>query len=118
MALQHSLNTDVLVIGGGMAGAWAALGAVRTGARVTLVDKGYCGTSGVTATAGPGHWWVPPAEREQAVRQRAANAGGLAEASWMRRIIETTWPRWHGTTDFLWMRRAAPSSARCADPST
>src|SRR5450830_140924 len=91
MALQNSLNTDVLVIGGGMAGAWAALGAVRTGARVTLVDKGYCGTSGVTATAGPGHWWVPPAEREQAVRQRAANAGGLAEASWMRRIIETTW---------------------------
>ncbi|MBV5291805.1 MAG: FAD-binding protein [Curvibacter lanceolatus] len=91
MALENSLSTDVLVIGGGMAGAWAALGAVRTGARVTLVDKGYCGTSGVTATAGPGHWWVPPAEREQAVRQRAANAGGLAEAPWMRRIIETTW---------------------------
>jgi len=91
VAHENSLNTDVLVIGGGMAGAWAALGAVRTGARVTLVDKGYCGTSGVTATAGPGHWWVPPAEREQAVRQRAANSGGLAEASWMRRIIETTW---------------------------
>ena len=91
MAFENSVDTDVLVIGGGMAGAWAALGAVRSGARVTLVDKGYCGTSGVTATAGPGHWWVPPAEREQAVRQRAANSGGLAEGPWMRRIIETTW---------------------------
>lgn len=91
MRLENSLSTDVLVIGGGMAGAWAALGAARTGARVTLVDKGCCGTSGVTATAGPGHWWVPPDGREQAVRQRAANSGGLAEAPWMRRILETTW---------------------------
>ncbi len=48
-------ETDVLVIGGGLAGAWAAIGAVRSGASVVLVDKGYFGASGVTATAGPGH---------------------------------------------------------------
>jgi hypothetical protein len=46
-----SLATDVLVIGGGFAGAWAARR--LAGADVVLVDKGYCGTSGVTATAGP-----------------------------------------------------------------
>ncbi|MDU1671487.1 MAG: FAD-dependent oxidoreductase, partial [Bradyrhizobium sp.] len=43
-----ALTADVLVIGGGMAGAWAAVSAARSGARVILVDKGYCGTSGVT----------------------------------------------------------------------
>ncbi|WP_245448909.1 FAD-dependent oxidoreductase [Phyllobacterium sophorae] len=53
------LTADVLIIGGGLAGTWAAAAARRTGASVILVDKGYCGTSGVTATAGPGHWWVP-----------------------------------------------------------
>jgi len=41
------LTADVLVIGGGPAGTWAALTARAQGAeRVVLVDKGYCGTSG------------------------------------------------------------------------
>ena len=47
-----ALSTDVLVIGGGPAGTWAAVSAAERGARVTLVDKGYCGTSGATASGG------------------------------------------------------------------
>lgn len=86
-----SLETDVLVIGGGMAGAWAAIGARRAGARVVLAEKGYLGTSGVTATAGPGHWWVPPAGRAEAIARRRARSGGLDDPAWMERIIETTW---------------------------
>ncbi len=86
-----AFETDVLIIGGGMAGAWAALGAARAGAQVTLVDKGYVGTSGVTAAAGPGHWWVAPEHREEAVRQRAAAGEGLADPRWMHRILDTTW---------------------------
>ncbi|KAF1042969.1 FAD-dependent oxidoreductase [Xylophilus sp.] len=86
-----TLQADVLVIGGGMAGAWAALGAARAGAQVVLVEKGYCGTSGVTASAGPGHWWVPPQAREQAIAQRLAAGEGLAEARWMERVLDTTW---------------------------
>ncbi|GLH80022.1 oxidoreductase [Bradyrhizobium sp. SSBR45G] len=90
-SLALSLTADVLVIGGGMAGAWAAVSAARAGARVILADKGYCGTSGVTAAAGPGHWWVPPHAREQAVAQRVAAGLGLGEAAWMHAIIEETW---------------------------
>ena len=86
-----SLEADVLIIGGGMAGAWAALSAARAGAQVILVDKGACGTSGVTAAAGPGHWWVPPAQREEAVRRRTIESEGLAEPAWMHRILDTTW---------------------------
>lgn len=105
---DRTFDTDVLVIGGGMAGAWAALGAARAGARVVLVDKGYCGTSGVTATAGPGHWWVAPAARNDAVRLRAAAGLGLADPRWMHRILDTTWqhlptlaPHYRFATDAL-----------------
>ncbi|WP_394792516.1 FAD-dependent oxidoreductase [Rhodoferax sp.] len=84
-------ETDVLVVGGGLAGAWAALGAARAGADVVLVDKGYCGTSGVTATAGPGHWWVAPEARDETVRKRFAAGAGLGDPQWMHRILDTTW---------------------------
>ncbi len=53
-------RADVLIIGGGMAAAWAAIAAAKAGASTLLVDKGYVGTSGVTATGGPNHWWIPP----------------------------------------------------------
>jgi succinate dehydrogenase/fumarate reductase flavoprotein subunit len=87
------LETDVLIVGGGMAAAWAAVSAAREGAKVILVDKGFVGTSGVTATAGPNHWWVPPdpALREAAIEQRLKTAFGLAERDWMARIIDATW---------------------------
>jgi succinate dehydrogenase/fumarate reductase flavoprotein subunit len=87
------LEADVLIIGGGMAAGWAAVSAARDGAQVILVDKGFVGTSGVTATAGPNHWWVPPdpAQREAAIERRLQTAFGLAERDWMARIIETTW---------------------------
>lgn len=94
MTAEAKIETDVLVIGGGLAGTWAAAAAARQGARVIIAEKGYCGTSGVTATAGPGHWWVPPdpAEaRPAAVRDRLQRAFGLAESAWMERIIDLTW---------------------------
>ncbi|BAP44918.1 oxidoreductase flavoprotein, asfA [Pseudomonas sp. StFLB209] len=87
------LQADVLIIGGGLAGTWAGVAAAREGARVVLVDKGYCGTSGVTATAGPGHWWVAPDAglRQAAIDKRLATAFGLADPHWMARAIDTTW---------------------------
>lgn len=87
------VDTDVLVVGGGLAGTWAAWSAAEAGASVVLVDKGFCGTSGVTATAGVGHWWVPPAERRVAMAARAALGGGLTDEAWMHAILETTWER-------------------------
>jgi succinate dehydrogenase/fumarate reductase flavoprotein subunit len=87
------LEADVLIIGGGMAAAWAGVAASREGAAVVLVDKGFVGSSGVTATAGPGHWWVPPdpALREAAIEKRFQASFGLADRAWMARIIDVTW---------------------------
>jgi succinate dehydrogenase/fumarate reductase flavoprotein subunit len=47
----HLLETDVLVIGGGIAGAFAAYKAREAGARVLLVDRSYFGRSGCSALA-------------------------------------------------------------------
>ena len=35
------LHADVLIIGGGMAAAWAAIAAAKAGAATVLVDKGF-----------------------------------------------------------------------------
>ncbi len=85
------LRADVLVIGGGLAGTWAAVAAAREGASVVLAEKGYCGTSGVTATAGPGHWWVPPEQRQAVIEKRVDSAASLGDPRWMARILDTTW---------------------------
>jgi len=45
------LKTDILVIGGGIAGAFAAYKARQSGARVLLVDRSYFGRSGCSALA-------------------------------------------------------------------
>jgi succinate dehydrogenase/fumarate reductase flavoprotein subunit len=87
------LDADVLVIGGGPAGTWAAWSAASAGARVVLADKGYCGTSGATAPSGVGVWYVPPDARlrEDARSSREAMGGFLSERSWMDRVLDCTY---------------------------
>ncbi|GGP15783.1 FAD-binding protein [Nonomuraea glycinis] len=88
--LRHA---DVLVLGGGPAGAWAAIAAAEAGADVVLADKGYCGTSGSAAAGGNNLWYLPPdpALREAAMDAREAIAGRLTERRWMERVIEETY---------------------------
>lgn len=96
-----TLDTDVLVIGGGPAALWSAITARQAGARVALVDKGFAGASGVAAAATAGHWWVPPdrGARERAMRERYDAGGELSERSWMARVLEETWRRWPEIAD-------------------
>ena len=51
MSQEKVIDTDVLVIGGGMAGCFAAIKAREQGVGVLLVDKGYTGKSGQTPFA-------------------------------------------------------------------
>jgi succinate dehydrogenase/fumarate reductase flavoprotein subunit len=57
---EQSIDTDVLVIGGGIAGCWAAIAAARTGLKVAMIEKGDTIRSG---NGGPGcdHWCNAPA---------------------------------------------------------
>ncbi len=57
---EQEVEADVLVIGGGIAGCWAAISAARNGAKVVMVEKGDTVRSG---SGGPGcdHWCQCPA---------------------------------------------------------
>jgi succinate dehydrogenase/fumarate reductase flavoprotein subunit len=92
--VDDTTSTDVLVVGGGPAGTWAAVSAAERGVHVTLVDKGYCGTSGATASGGNNLWLIPPGpDRAAAIRQRQHAAGALTDAEWMHRVLDTCWRR-------------------------
>ncbi|MEH1852613.1 MAG: FAD-binding protein [Nostoc sp.] len=91
--LELDLEADVLVIGGGPSGTWAAWSAASSGARVILVDKGYCGTTGCAAASGNGVWYVPPdpEARETAKASRESLGGFLADRNWMDRVLNQTY---------------------------
>jgi succinate dehydrogenase/fumarate reductase flavoprotein subunit len=86
-------DADVLVLGGGPAGTWAAVSAAEHGARVVLADKGFCGTSGATAAAGTGVWYVHPdsALRNAAMAGREKMGGYLQDRRWMARTLDCTY---------------------------
>ncbi|QFZ18971.1 FAD-dependent oxidoreductase [Saccharothrix syringae] len=93
--MSLELTADVLVVGGGPAATWAALKAAEEGASVVLADKGYCGTSGATASGGTGVWYVPPEPeaREKAMASREGLGGYLADRRWMARVLDETYER-------------------------
>lgn len=93
--ISDELITDVFVAGGGPAAAWAALRAARDGVDVVLADKGYCGTSGATASAGTGVWYVPPDPRlrAEAIAGRDSLGGYLSDHRWAHRVLDETYDR-------------------------
>ncbi|MDB5928479.1 MAG: FAD-binding protein [Polaromonas sp.] len=99
---SKQLEADVLVIGGGPAGTWAAISAAAQGARVVLADKGYCGTSGATAPSGTGVWYVEPDSvlRNAAKAQRYDWGGQLAEPAWMDRVLDQTYANMQQLADW------------------
>jgi len=52
---EQEIDTDVLIIGGGIAGCWAAISAARKGLRVAMLEKGATERSG-GGGSGCDHW--------------------------------------------------------------
>lgn len=98
----RQLEADVLVIGGGPAGTWAAVTAAAKGSRVVLADKGYCGSSGATAPSGTGVWYVEPnAElRREAKLSRYELGGRLQDLRWMDRVLDRTYQNMNTLSEF------------------
>jgi succinate dehydrogenase/fumarate reductase flavoprotein subunit len=57
---EQEIETDILVLGGGIAGCWAAIGAARKGMRVALVEKSATKRSGAGGS-GCDNWCDVPA---------------------------------------------------------
>jgi succinate dehydrogenase/fumarate reductase flavoprotein subunit len=72
-----------------------AIKAVQAGADVTLMDTGYTGSSGATASVGTGVWYVDDVRelREAAMSSRENLGGHLAERDWMARVLDETHAR-------------------------
>ncbi len=87
------ISTDVLVVGGGPAGCWAAWNAAANGASVVLVEKGYVGTSGATAAGNTTTIYTRrgTAERSATVTQRVRLGQGFAEQERIERVLDRTY---------------------------
>ncbi|MFI8972613.1 FAD-binding protein [Nocardia asteroides] len=98
---MSDIETDVLILGGGPAGLWAAVSAAAAGARVVLVDKNRCGSSGSTVYGSTALWDLAPGrDRADAVDTTLARGGGLGDAAWLHRVADETHRRlqnWSGT---------------------
>ncbi len=78
---EQEIETDVLVLGGGIAGCWAAISAARKGVRVAMVEKSATIRSGA---GGPGvdHWNdccnnpLSKVDADEWAEKMAANNGG------------------------------------------
>jgi succinate dehydrogenase/fumarate reductase flavoprotein subunit len=87
------LEADVVVLGGGPAGAWAALSAAEAGAQVILIEKGYVGTSGATAPSNTTIIYTLPdgSDRAAALDRRVRRGHGLVDRSFADRVLQETY---------------------------
>jgi succinate dehydrogenase/fumarate reductase flavoprotein subunit len=82
-APKSSYSTDVLVIGSGFAGTFAALEACKTGMSVTMVDKGVVGWSGMSPWASDSRPFDPEIyDREEWQRNIAMNTEYVNDPKW------------------------------------
>lgn len=86
------LTTDVLVIGSGAAGFYAAIRAAESGLRVTLWEKGLAGRSGGTVSgAGPsayGSWSDPQDSSDSLFRDTVIGGSYLSDQPLVRVLAE------------------------------
>lgn len=87
-------SSDVLVIGGGLAGCWASIRAQQLGANVILVDKGKVGYSGCsTFAAGDILWWTPQDDLNLWLNNYARWGGYLLDPEWFVRLCHDIYER-------------------------
>ena len=92
----ETLHTDVLVIGGGYAGCFAAVKAGEAGADVVMAVKGRAGRSGLTPWANS--WFVfadtRGVSREDYVRQFVMSGEYLANMDFVDALIDESYERY------------------------
>lgn len=95
---MSEIETDVLIIGGGLAGAFAAIKAKESGCRrVTLVSKGKLGKDSVsTFAAGVFQSYEPEEDKDTLFKEFALSGwygGGLYEEEWLKVALDEAYER-------------------------
>lgn len=89
----QEVDADVLVIGGGLAGCWAALRARELGAAVVLVDKGPVGYSGCsTFASGDIACPAPGEDTLEWLKEVTVANDWLNDQWWSRKCLEEIFP--------------------------
>ncbi len=79
---QTTHEVDVLVLGGGIAGVWAAIAAARRGAKVAIMEKGNTSRSGAGGS-GCDHWqWAADNPGSGVTPEELANALVVNHGGW------------------------------------
>lgn len=86
---QNRMETDVLVVGGGIAGAFAAVKACEMDAQVTVVVKGSVGRSGLTPGANTFFIYDPSLgdDYDAYIKQFLSSGEYLNNRNWTEKII-------------------------------
>lgn len=85
----EQIDTDVLVVGGGFAGAWAALRAAELGASVVLVEKAFVSRAGASTVSG-GVTTAPFDADDLSVwvEEFVSHGGYMADQDWTWQLLE------------------------------
>ena len=100
--IPSEIETDILIIGGGIAGIFAAVTARQKGFEVTLVDKGSPGNSGATPFADTfcvfdeelGH------QRQDWINTVSFNGEYLNNRAWLEKMIDHSKERFQNLKDW------------------
>ena len=96
--MARQIDTDLLIIGGGGAGAKAAIEAQARGLNVVMLVKGFLGRSGCSIFAGNLNWFGPPKD---------PNAPAQSEEERQRRTMDFLAKYTHYLGDQEYMKNAA-----------
>jgi succinate dehydrogenase/fumarate reductase flavoprotein subunit len=114
-------TTDVLVVGGGIAGCFAAIKAREAGANVILVDKGYVGKSGQTPHANTFAAFDPKRHNiEQWMHVANTTGDYMNDREWSRIVYEGSTACWQDLVDwgayvYRWDHNGEPYECVCKD---
>ena len=90
---MKTVTADVLVIGGGLAGAWAAIKAREAGREVVLIDKGKIGRSGSSVfAAGSLNICFPQDDKEVWLNEIVERGEYLNDQEWVLLQMNKTYP--------------------------